>query len=97
MHRYMLSYFVDSIEFSYYSPVYSIHTSMTSMVVSHPLPTTTTRSRSRPTATIVSACLSRSVVMHISSSEAMTNTDLSYLYGVVSALSSAMSVMLMAS
>lgn len=35
--------------------------------------------------------------MHISSSEAMTNTDLSYLYGVVSELSSAMSVMLMAS
>lgn len=35
--------------------------------------------------------------MNISSSEAMTNTALSYLYGVVSALSSAMSVMLMAS
>ena len=35
--------------------------------------------------------------MHISSSEAMTNTDLSYLYGVVSELSSAMSVMLMVS
>lgn len=35
--------------------------------------------------------------MHTSSSEAMTNTDLSYLYGVVSALSSAMSEMLMAS
>ena len=35
--------------------------------------------------------------MHISLSEAMTNTDLSYLYGVVSALSSAMSAMLMAS
>ena len=34
---------------------------------------------------------------HISSSEAMTNTDLSYLYGVVSELSSAMTVMLMAS
>ena len=35
--------------------------------------------------------------MNISSSEAMTNTDLSYLYGAVSELSSAMSVMLMAS
>jgi len=35
--------------------------------------------------------------MHISSSEAMTNMDLSYLYGAVSELSSAMSVMLMAS
>ena len=35
--------------------------------------------------------------MNISSSEAMINTDLSYLYGVVSALSSAMSEMLMAS
>ncbi len=33
----------------------------------------------------------------ISSSEAMTNMDLSYLYGAVSELSSAMSVMLMAS
>ena len=35
--------------------------------------------------------------MHISSSEAMINTDLSYLYGVVSELSSAMSEILMAS
>ena len=35
--------------------------------------------------------------MCISSSEAMTNTDLSYLYRAVSALGSAMSVMLMAS
>ena len=35
--------------------------------------------------------------MNISSREAMINTDLSYLYGVVSALSSAMSEMLMAS
>ena len=35
--------------------------------------------------------------MSISSSEAMINTDLSYLYGVVSELSLAMSVMLMES
>ena len=35
--------------------------------------------------------------MNISSSEAMINMALSYLYGAVSALSSAMSVMLMAS
>ena len=90
---------------------------MTSVAVSHALPTTMTRSRSRPTATTArdackrrqtntlreasattaSASLSRSAVMHISLSEAMTNTDLSYLYGVVSALSSAMSAMLMAS
>ena len=35
--------------------------------------------------------------MNISSSEAMINMDLSYLYGVVSAPSSAMSAMLMAS
>ena len=35
--------------------------------------------------------------MGISSSEAMTNTDLSYLYGAVSVLSSAMSIILMAS
>ena len=35
--------------------------------------------------------------MGTSSSEAMINTDLSYLYGVVSALSLAMSVMLMVS
>ena len=48
-------------------------------------------------ATTALVCLSRSAVMNISSSEAMTNTDLSYLYGAVSALSSAMSEMLMAS
>ena len=35
--------------------------------------------------------------MHISLSEAMINMALSYLYGVVSVLSLAMSVMLMAS
>ena len=35
--------------------------------------------------------------MGISSRATMINTDLSYLYGVVSELSSAMSVMLMAS
>ena len=35
--------------------------------------------------------------MHTSSSEAMTNTDLSYLYRAVSEFGLAMSVMLMAS